>query len=199
MSFCGCTNNATHTKSAIELPNDMTISALGLNELNHYNEYDFCLVYLEHLPFQLSYSYEMYFKNGKLFSYMKYMNNVVSASYPPISAENNDSIYYSVTYKHHEVGIHNTIKKLVSASGFYNITSPDIPFESSHDSRWLIIYDKNKGIHSVYNWDTDNAVEQTIIRFIKDELMKYSDKLENELNIEGPLFETHIPPNRQIP
>jgi hypothetical protein len=178
--------------SPVLMPNQVALRAFDEDAINEAKNYKYYLLYLEHRPWHLSSCFSLRMRDEVLYSYTKYMDNVVSTCYPPMYyKENRDSIFYSSRYQEHYLNVLDTIRKLTRDIKFKQIKSDEKSFERIHDSRWLIIIDSSG--HSIYNWRKMDVVEQKLVRYIKDSLMQFSPDLEDSFHRDGEGFKNHIP------
>jgi len=161
------------------IPSALALRSIGEIDLKNYKSYDFYLLYIEHRPREVSYVFSLRLQDSALYSYTKYMNNVVSTMYPPVGyLKNKDSIYYTVNYQEQENGVKDIVMKKLDDVNFYNanIKEPS----TNHNDTWLIVYDKKRGIHSIHDWTDTNKIN-TVINYIKDSLMKCTPEIEKKI------------------
>lgn len=177
-------------------PSNVALRSLGINELDHYEDYDYYLLYMVHRPWDISCAFSLILKDSILYSYTRYMNNVVSTIYPPVYYQEDDSIYYTVTYREHDIGLLDSIKSITNRVGFYqyDASTPEINPNGSHDSRWLIILSDKGVMYTAFNWLPGNRIEKELVLHIKEHFMRYTESTDSMLGIKDTsVFRTHIP------
>lgn len=101
-SFMSCSSKSSETKRMEEMykyGDIIGLRSIQEDDVFSPNKYKFYLLYFVHRPYHLSYAVSIRLKDSIAYSYVKYLDNIASTHYPPVSSlQKIDSLYYSTSY-----------------------------------------------------------------------------------------------------
>jgi len=155
--------------------------SVGETEIKRYADYDFYLLYVRGGAWQVSSFYSLMLKESVLYSYTKYLDNIVSIKFPPRDIIlGKDSFFYSVTYQEHRMEQLDTLIKKMEQVGYWsnNVWDNFMPGETVS---YLFVYLKNKGEFRLRSNVSTYTFNDLVVKYVKDTFMRYLPEIDKKL------------------
>jgi hypothetical protein len=156
--------------------------ALGETESDRYTDYDFSLQYTRGGAWKVSSFFSLMLKDSTLYSYTKYLDNIVSINMPPTfpQKEGLDSFFYSVTYREHRSEQLDTLIAKLNRVGYWG-NSYWGALTPGGDIPCLFVYLKNRGEYRLRVGVSDEDFDMLVLKYIRDTFMQYSPEVDKRL------------------